>query len=79
VAGDREAGAATCGITPPTGYPMWRYSSRRDLPTQGSLDPLRARALVAAEVSVGEGMIDRALINLDQMRGKLPELPPKPR
>jgi hypothetical protein len=54
---------------------MWGYSSRRDLPTQGSLDPLR----VAAEVRVGEGMIDRALINLDQMRGKLPELPPKPR
>lgn len=43
---DFEAGAAKADITPPTGYPMWGYASRKDKPCEGVRDPLHARALV---------------------------------
>src|SRR5262245_26952559 len=47
-AGPLTAGAATADITPPVGYPMWGYGARHDAPSQGVLDPLRARAVVLA-------------------------------
>ncbi len=43
-----QAGAATADITPPVGYAMWGYAARRDQPSVGVRDPLRARALVLA-------------------------------
>src|SRR3954466_2429748 len=43
-----KAGAAKVDITPPIGYPMWGYGARHDAPSLGTLDPLRARALVLA-------------------------------
>src|SRR4051794_25366271 len=43
-----RAGAAKVDITPPIGYPMWGYGARHDAPSLGTLDPLRARALVLA-------------------------------
>jgi neutral ceramidase len=55
-----EAGAATINITPPTGYAMWGYSSRKDKPAQGTRDPLFARALV---LKTDEAKI--ALVSLD--------------
>lgn len=55
-----EAGAATADITPPIGYPMWGYASRKDKPAEGVRDPLMARALV---LQSGEGKV--ALVSLD--------------
>lgn len=55
-----QAGAASIDITPPTGYPMWGYAARQDAPSEGVLDPLRARALVLA---AGNEKI--ALVSLD--------------
>ncbi len=55
-----KAGAAKVEITPPTGYPMWGYGSRHDLPSEGVLDPLQARALVLA---IGSEKI--AIVSLD--------------
>jgi neutral ceramidase len=43
-----QAGAATVDITPPVGYAMWGYAARKDQPSTGVRDPLRARALVLA-------------------------------
>jgi hypothetical protein len=43
-----QAGAAGVDITPPVGFAMWGYAARRDAPSEGVLDPLRARALVLA-------------------------------
>jgi neutral ceramidase len=59
-ADDFQAGAARTDITPPTGFAMWGYGARHDLPSQGVLDPLRARALVLA---AGKERI--ALVSLD--------------
>jgi hypothetical protein len=59
-AGELQAGAAQVDITPPVGYPMWGYAVRHDEPSEGVLDPLRARALV---LSVGKDRI--ALVSLD--------------
>jgi hypothetical protein len=55
-----EAGAAKVEITPPLGFPMWGYSSRRDKPSDGVLDPLLARTIV---LKAGEAKI--ALVSLD--------------
>jgi hypothetical protein len=55
-----RAGAATVEITPPTGYPMWGYAARKDAPSLGVREPLKARALVLA---VGDERI--ALVSLD--------------
>jgi neutral ceramidase len=55
-----EAGAAKADITPPVGFPMWGYASRKDKPCEGVLDPLFARAIV---LRVGEAKI--ALVSLD--------------
>jgi neutral ceramidase len=42
------AGAAEVDITPPTGYALWGYAARKDGPSVGVRDPLRARALILA-------------------------------
>lgn len=55
-----EAGAARIEITPPVGYPLWGYASRKDQPSTGVRDPLQARALVLA---VGAERV--ALVSLD--------------
>jgi neutral ceramidase len=55
-----EAGAAKSDITPPVGFPMWGYASRKDKPSEGVLDPLFARAIV---LKAGETKI--ALVSLD--------------
>ncbi|MBT5714992.1 hypothetical protein HOI71_28345 [Candidatus Poribacteria bacterium] len=54
------AGAATADITPPTGFPMWGYGDRHDLPSVGVLDPLYAKALV---LQAGDDKV--ALVGLD--------------
>lgn len=41
-----RAGAAACDITPPPGLPMWGYGARKDIPSQGVLEPLEASAVV---------------------------------
>ncbi len=43
-----QAGAASMDITPPIGFAMWGYAARKDQPSLGVRDPLRARALVLA-------------------------------
>src|SRR5437764_7260856 len=55
-----KAGAATADVTPPVGYPMWGYAARHDAPSQGVLDPLRARALV-----LEAGGVKLAVVSLD--------------
>jgi hypothetical protein len=41
-----EAGAAREDITPPAGLPLWGYGARKDIPSQGTHDPLTATAVV---------------------------------
>jgi hypothetical protein len=55
-----QAGVATVDITPPTGFAMWGYAARKDQPSLGVRDPLRARALVLA---AGDKRL--ALVSLD--------------
>jgi neutral ceramidase len=55
-----KAGAASTVITPPIGFPMWGYAARKDAPSVGVLDPLKARALV---LEVGTGRL--AIVSLD--------------
>ncbi len=55
-----QAGAACVDITPPVGFAMWGYAARKDQPSLGVRDPLRARALVLA---VGDKRL--ALVSLD--------------
>src|SRR5437660_12158750 len=55
-----KAAAGTCDITPPVGFAMWGYAARKDAPSQGVLDPLKARALVLA---VGDERL--AVVSLD--------------
>jgi hypothetical protein len=55
-----RAGAATADITPPTGHAMWGYAARKDAPSVGVFDPLKARALV---LDLGGERV--ALVSLD--------------
>src|SRR5438128_1639055 len=59
-AAELHAGAATVDITPPVGFALWGYAARHDKPSQGVLDPLRARALVLAA-----GKVRIAVVSLD--------------
>jgi hypothetical protein len=43
-----RVGAADKEITPPPGIPMWGYGQRHDKPSEGTLDPLMAKAIVIA-------------------------------
>src|SRR3954447_25652443 len=55
-----KAAAGICDITPPIGFPRWGYASRKDAPSVGVLDPLKARALV---LEVGNERL--AIVSLD--------------
>jgi len=55
-----QAGAACVDITPPIGFALWGYAARKDQPSLGVRDPLRARALVLA---AGDKRL--ALVSLD--------------
>jgi hypothetical protein len=55
-----QVGAAVVDITPPTGFAMWGYAARKDQPSLGVRDPLRARALFLA---AGDKRL--ALVSLD--------------
>jgi hypothetical protein len=55
-----QAGVAVVDVTPPVGFAMWGYAARKDTPSTGVLDPLKARALV---LGVGKDRI--ALVSLD--------------
>jgi neutral ceramidase len=59
-----RAGAAERDITPPAGVPMWGYGARHDMPSQGALDPLMAKAIV---IAAGDDKV--ALVGIDIGRG----------
>jgi hypothetical protein len=59
-ADELRAGAAVTDVTPPVGHAMWGYAARKDAPSTGVRDPLKARALVLA---VGKQRV--ALVSLD--------------
>jgi hypothetical protein len=59
-----RCGAGERDITPPAGLPMWGYGARHDLLSEGTLDPLMAKAVVIA------GGNDKvALVGIDLGRG----------
>jgi neutral ceramidase len=59
-----RAGAAQREITPPAGVPMWGYGARHDLLSEGTLDPLMAKAIV---IAAGDDKV--ALVGIDLGRG----------
>jgi hypothetical protein len=59
-----RAGAADKDITPPIGIPMWGYGARHDAFSDGTLDPLMAKAIV---IAAGDDKI--ALVGIDLGRG----------
>lgn len=65
-AGGLRAGAATRDVTPPAGIPMWGYGNRTG-PSEGTLDPLFAKALV-----LGAGDTALAIVVTDMGRMPLP-------
>ena len=61
---DFRVGAADKDITPPVGIPMWGYGARHDMPSEGTLDPLMAKAIV---IAAGDDKV--ALVGIDIGRG----------
>jgi hypothetical protein len=59
-----RAGSAVKEITPPVGIPMWGYGARHDKPSDGTLDPLMAQAIV---VAAGDEKV--AIVGTDLGRG----------
>src|SRR5262249_47968743 len=59
-----RVGAADKEITPPPGIPMWGYGPRHDKPSEGTLDPLMAKAIVIAA-----GNDKAAIVGTDLGRG----------
>ncbi len=59
-----RVGAAAADITPPAGIPMWGYGARHDMLCQGTLDPLKAQAIV---IAAGEDKV--AIVGTDLGRG----------
>jgi neutral ceramidase len=59
-----RVGAAASDITPPEGIPMWGYGARHDMLCQGTLDPLKAQAIV---IAAGEDKV--AIVGTDLGRG----------
>jgi neutral ceramidase len=59
-----RVGAAEKDITPPPGIPMWGYGARHDQLSEGTLDPLRAQAIV---IAAGEDKV--AIVGTDLGRG----------
>jgi hypothetical protein len=64
-----RVGAADKDITPPSGIPMWGYGARHDALSQGSLDPLMAKAIV---IAAGDDKV--ALVGIDLGRGPTEEM-----
>ena len=60
---DFRVGFAQTDVTPQVPMPMWGYGARRDLLSQGTLDPLMAKAIV-----IEAGMNRVALVGLDMGR-----------
>ncbi len=61
---DFRAGASSKDITPPVGVPMWGYGARHDALSDGTLDPLMAKAIVIAA-----GVDKLAIVGTDLGRG----------
>jgi len=61
---DFRVGAADKDITPPVGIPMWGYGARHDALSDGTLDPLMAKAIV---IAAGSDKV--ALVGIDLGRG----------
>ena len=61
---DFRVGAADKDITPPAGIPMWGYGARHDMLSEGTLDPLMAKAIV---IAAGDDKV--ALVGIDIGRG----------
>lgn len=59
-----DVGFAKRDITPPVGVPMWGYGARHDMLSDGTLDPLFAKAVV-----IHAGAEKLALVGLDIGRG----------
>ena len=59
-----RVGAAAADITPPPGIPMWGYGARHDKPSEGTLDPLKAQAVV---IAAGDEKL--AIVGTDLGRG----------
>ena len=59
-----RVGAAEKDITPPPGIPMWGYGARHDRPSEGTLDPLKAQAIV---IAAGDDKV--AIVGTDLGRG----------
>jgi neutral ceramidase len=59
-----RVGAADKDITPPVGIPMWGYGARHDMLSEGTLDPLMAKAIV---IAAGDDKV--ALVGIDIGRG----------
>src|SRR4051812_46129253 len=55
-----KAAGGSCDITPPVGFAMWGYAARKDAPSIGVIDQLKARALV---LEVGAERL--AIVSLD--------------
>src|SRR5271166_4600393 len=66
---DFRAGAAEKDITPPVGIPMWGYGARHDALSDGTLDPLMAKAIVIAA-----GVDKVAIVGTDLGRGPTDEM-----
>jgi neutral ceramidase len=64
-----RAGAAEKDITPPVGIPMWGYGARHAAPSDGTLDPLMAKAIV---IAAGDEKV--ALVGIDLGRGPTEEM-----
>ena len=61
--GDFRVGFAQKDVTPPIPMPMWGYGARKDMLSQGALDPLMAKAIV---IEAGNDRV--ALVGLDMGR-----------
>ena len=59
-----RVGSAEADVTPPAGIPMWGYGARHDKPSEGTLDPLKAQAIV---IAAGDDKL--AIVGTDLGRG----------
>lgn len=63
-AAEFKVGYAVRDITPQTDFPMWGYAARRNMPSNGAMDPLMAPVVV---IDTGETKL--AIMGLDMGRG----------
>ncbi len=64
-----KVGIAQCDITPQAPVPMWGYGARHDALSQGTLDPLMAKAIV---IEAGDQRL--AIVGMDIGRGPTPAM-----